>query len=59
MPLARAKGLLYHPPAQAELERLYFELAQVGGTSVGRKRPWRYHPATFEALLALAAEMML
>jgi hypothetical protein len=56
--LARGKGLLHHPPSQADLERLYFELAQVGGTSVGRKRPWRYHPATFEALLALAAEMM-
>jgi hypothetical protein len=56
--LASAKGLLQHPPSQAELERLYFELAQVGGTSVGRKRPWRYRPATFEALLVLAAEMM-
>jgi hypothetical protein len=52
------KGLLLHPPTQAELERLYFELAQVGGTSVGQKRPWRYRPSSFEALLALAGEML-
>jgi hypothetical protein len=52
------KGLLLHPPTQAELERLYFELAQVGGTSVGQKRPWRYRSTSFEALLALAGEML-
>jgi hypothetical protein len=52
------KGLLLHPPTQPELERLYFELAKVGGTSVGQKRPWRYRPQTFEALLALAGEML-
>lgn len=53
-----AKGLLLHSPTQPELERLYFELAQVGGTSVGHKRPWRYRPAGLEGLLVLAAEMM-
>lgn len=53
-----AKGLLLHPPTQPELERLYFELAQVGGTSVGQKRSWRYRPHSFEALLALACEML-
>jgi hypothetical protein len=53
-----SKGLLLHAPTQAELERLYFELAQVGGTSVGQKRPWRYRPQSFEALLALSAEML-
>jgi hypothetical protein len=52
------KGLLLHPPSQAELERLYFELAQQGGNSVGQKRPWRYRPDTFDALLALAGEML-
>jgi hypothetical protein len=52
------KGLLLHPPTQAELERLYYELAQVGGTSVGQKRPWRYRPSTLEALLALSGEML-
>lgn len=52
------KGLLHHPPSQAELERLYYELARAGGTSVGKKRAWRYRATTFEALLALAAEML-
>jgi hypothetical protein len=52
------KGLLLHPPSQPELERLYFELAQEGGNSVGQKRPWRYRPDSFEALLALAGEML-
>jgi hypothetical protein len=52
------RGLLHHAPTEAELERLYYELAQVGGTSVGQKRAWRYRTNTFEALLALAAEML-
>lgn len=52
------KGPLLNPPTQAELERLYFELAQVGATSVGQKRPWRYRPASVEALIALAGEML-
>lgn len=51
-------GLLRHPPSEAELERLYFELAQVGATSVGAKRAWPYRPADLEALLALAGEML-
>jgi hypothetical protein len=37
---------------------LYFELAQVGARSVGRRRPWRYHPESNEALLAIAGEML-
>jgi hypothetical protein len=52
------KGLLQQAPSQAELERLYFELARVGGSSVGQKRAWRYRASTLEALLALAAEML-
>jgi hypothetical protein len=51
-------GLLAHPPTQAELERLYHELAQIGASSVGRMRPWRYRPANHEGLVALAAEML-
>jgi hypothetical protein len=51
-------GLLAHPPTQAELERLYHELAQIGASSVGRLRPWKYRPANREALLVLAAEML-
>ncbi|HKP61938.1 MAG TPA: hypothetical protein VJV78_34640 [Polyangiales bacterium] len=47
-----------NPPTQAELERLYFELAKVGGTSVGQKRSWRYRPDSFESLLALSGEML-
>jgi hypothetical protein len=52
------KGLLQHAPTQHELERLYYELAQVGATSIGRKRAWSYKPHSLEALLALAAEML-
>jgi hypothetical protein len=51
-------GLLRHPPTEAELERLYFELAQVGANSVGAKRAWPYRPIDLEALLALAGEML-
>jgi hypothetical protein len=51
-------GLLAHPPTQAELERLYYELASLGAPSVGRRRAWRYRPRSPEALLALAGEML-
>ena len=51
-------GLLKHAPTQAELERLYHELAQIGATAVGRKRPWPYRPRSHEELLVLAAEML-
>jgi hypothetical protein len=51
-------GLLAHPPTEAELERLYYELARAGATSIGRKRPWPYHPSSREDLIALAAEML-
>ena len=52
------KRLLRHPPTQTELERLYFELANIGASSVGRKRPWPYRPTSVEALLALSGEML-
>lgn len=51
-------GLLEHVPSEAELERLYYELAREGATSVGKKRAWPYRPRTLEALLALAGEML-
>lgn len=51
-------GLLRHPPTDAELERLYHELALIGATSVGLKRPWGYRPRTKEDLIALASEML-
>lgn len=51
-------GLLTHVPSEAEVERLYFELAQIGAPSVGRKRAWRYRPRSLEALIALAGEML-
>lgn len=51
-------GLLRHPPKEAELERLYHELAAIGAPSVGRKRAWGYRPRSREELLALAAEML-
>lgn len=50
--------MLAHVPTEAELERLYYELAREGATSVGRKRPWPYRPKSLEALLALAGEML-
>lgn len=52
------RGLVGHPPTQAELERLYYELARVGAPSVGRRRPWAYRPRTREDLVALAGEML-
>ena len=51
-------GLLRGPPSEAELERLYLELAREGAPSVGRERHWRYHPEGLEALFALAGEML-
>lgn len=51
-------GLLRRVPTQAELERLYWELARRGALSVGRRRSWSYQPASLEELLALAAEML-
>jgi hypothetical protein len=51
-------GLLAHPPTQAELERLYHELATIGAPAVGRKRPWPYRLADKESLFALASEML-
>jgi hypothetical protein len=41
-----------------EMERLYYELAQVGATSVGKKRRWSYRPDSLENLIALGAEML-
>lgn len=51
-------GLLKHVPTQAELERLYYELARIGATAVGRKRAWPYNPRSLESLLALSSEML-
>jgi hypothetical protein len=51
-------SLLAHPPDEAELERLYHELARAGAPSVGRKRDWPYRPASSEELIGLAAEML-
>lgn len=51
-------GLLEHPPAMEELERLYHELALLGAPSVGRRRRWSYRPANPEELVALAGEML-
>lgn len=52
------RGLLRHAPTQAELERLYHELAQLGAPSVGRRSAWPYRPERTEDLLALAGEML-
>jgi hypothetical protein len=51
-------GLLAHPPTEAELERLYYELARAGAPSVGRKQAWPYRVTSREALVAIAGEML-
>jgi hypothetical protein len=50
--------MLTRPPSQTDLERLYWELAQVGAPSVGAQQPWAYAPADVEQLLALAGDML-
>lgn len=52
------RGLLLHPPDQAELERLYHELAGMGAPSVGRRSRWPYRTGSPEELVALAGEML-
>ena len=49
---------LKHAPGQAELARLYHELAQVGAASVGERRAWPYAPTSTEQLIVLASQMM-
>lgn len=53
-----SRGLLSHVPNEADLERLYYELASMGAPSVGRHRPWPYEPESPEELVALAGEML-
>jgi hypothetical protein len=50
--------LLDRVPTEADLERLYHELAQLGAPSIGRDVPWPYDPKSPEALLALAGDML-
>lgn len=50
--------LLRGAPSVAELSRLYHELAQIGGSSVGEHQPWPYRPKSREQLIALAGEML-
>jgi hypothetical protein len=52
------RGLLRHPPREAELQRLYHELALIGAPSVGMKRRWTYRPQGREDLIALSGEML-
>lgn len=52
------KGLLAHPPSEPELERLYYELAQLGAPSVGRRSQWPFQVESTEHLVALAGEML-
>lgn len=49
---------LTHAPGQDELARLYYELAQVGATSVGERKDWSYQPGDKEELIVLASQMM-
>ena len=51
-------GVLLHTPTQAELERLYHELAALGAPSVGRRSVWPYKPKTQIDLVVLAGEML-
>jgi hypothetical protein len=50
--------VLQHPPSPSELERLYYELAQLGAPSVGRRVEWTYQVESREHLVAIAAEML-
>lgn len=43
-------------PSPKHLSRLYWELAQLGASSVGKKYAWPYRLKSKEALLALAAD---
>ena len=53
-----SSGLLDHPPTDDELARLYWELAQLGAPSIGKKVPWSYSPDSLESLLAMAGDML-
>lgn len=53
-----SKGLLRRTPSTSDLERLYYELAQLGAPAIGRKANWPYKPHQHEELLALAGEML-
>ncbi|HTU58153.1 MAG TPA: hypothetical protein VMF89_06960, partial [Polyangiales bacterium] len=52
------RAALTHAPTPDELARLYHELAQLGATSVGERKPWLYQPASKEDLVVLASQMM-
>lgn len=49
--------MLARTPTTSDLERMYFELARMGASSVGSKRPWPYKMKDKEGLVALAADM--
>jgi hypothetical protein len=49
---------LLHPPTEDELARLYHELAKVGASTVGERRPWPYEPESLEQLVVLTGEML-
>ncbi len=52
------RGPLARTPSESDLSRLYYELAQIGASSVGEHRAWPYKPDCREQLIALAAEML-
>jgi hypothetical protein len=49
--------MLSEIPTEDHLARIYYELARLGATSVGEKRPWPYQPQSREDLFCLAADM--
>jgi hypothetical protein len=51
-------GTLRRAPTEADLQRLYHELAQLGAPAIGRDVPWPYDAKSPEALLALAGDML-
>lgn len=54
---ARPIATLVRVPTEADLERVYHELAERGASVVGRRSRWPYTPASDEELVCLAAEM--
>ena len=50
--------MLKRIPSENDLSRLYYELARVGASAIGSRKPWPYHPKSLEELLVLACSMV-
>lgn len=48
---------IFELPSTNHLLRAYHELAALGASAVGKRRPWPYHPEDTEELLAICGEL--